>query len=153
MARAQTQGFTLLELMLVISVLAIVVTLGRDFYGNYVRGLELETAAKAMAADLRLARERALAGQEGRNWGLYLVNGSSDYYELFSSPSDYDDPAKTVLTKTYLSRTLFLAVPNEGLSQAVIFSRTFATATPASITLSGLGAYRTITVGPSGSVN
>ena len=60
-ARAAARGVTLLELLIVLSIMAIVAAMTYPRIGGGVSTTELKTAARQMAAALRLARSDALA--------------------------------------------------------------------------------------------
>lgn len=146
------EGFTLIELMLVIAILAIIAALGRDFYGNYARTVDLDTSASVLVSSLEIARGRALDGDGDRRWGVHLVNGADDYFEIFSSPTDYADAAKTVSETEYLKRSIRFSDPAEGLNKDIMFTKISATSTATSTTIAYDSAYRTISVSAQGLV-
>jgi len=57
-----TAGFTLIEMIVVIAVLGFALALIVGFRPPWSRGLEIDTAAAELAAQLRLARSQAIAG-------------------------------------------------------------------------------------------
>lgn len=145
-------GFTLLELMLVIALLAVLSTLATDFYTNFQRGSELEAASKSLARDIKRMRESALSGLSDNNWGVHMVNGATDYYEVFSSPTDYVNAAKIISATTSLPQNIYFSLPAEGVSQDILFSKIAATTTATSISLISRGATSTIKVSAFGGV-
>lgn len=146
-------GFTLLELMLVIGILVIIATMSRDFYGSFVPTAQLEDNAKTIIYDLRNARDRAMNGQESKLWGIHFVNGASDYYEVFSTPSDYNDIQKTVLVTSYLRNGITFSSPSEGTNFDIIFSKISGQVASSSITLQVRNNFRTIFVKEQGLIN
>lgn len=146
-------GFTLLELMLVIAVLVILAAIGTSFYNNYANTTGLESNAGIIKEDLRGARDRAMNGAADRNWGAHLVNGNDDYYEIFSSPSDYADASKTVIDTVYLRNKVSFSAPAEGNSLDVVFTKISGTTTAASVIVASLGQTKTVSVSASGKVN
>lgn len=54
-------GFTLLELLVVLAILGLTVALAVPQFGRAMPGLELQASARAVAAELRAARGRAVA--------------------------------------------------------------------------------------------
>ena len=64
LARAQGRGVTLLELLIVLSIMAIVAAMVVPMFGGGVSTGELKGAARQVAAGLRLARSEALATRQ-----------------------------------------------------------------------------------------
>ena len=61
LARAASRGVTLLELLIVLSIMAVVAAMVVPMFGSGVSTSELKGAARQVAAGLRLARSEALA--------------------------------------------------------------------------------------------
>ncbi len=57
-------GFSLVELLIVISIMAVLFSLGYANYRDFQRRQHLEAAVRMVKADLRLAQEMALAGKK-----------------------------------------------------------------------------------------
>lgn len=60
----RADGFTLLELLVVLAILGVVVGLAVPLFGRAMPGMELQASARAVAAELRSARGRAIAGND-----------------------------------------------------------------------------------------
>lgn len=60
-------GYTLVELIIVVSIMAILFTVGYANYRGYQKRQYLETAVRQVIADLRLAQEYALSGRKPVN--------------------------------------------------------------------------------------
>lgn len=134
----KNKGFTLLELLLVVSILAIFATLSRDFYGGYVKGVALEANAKNIVSDLRTARDKAMNGENDQNWGVHFINtvgNTNDYYEIFSSPTIYANASTTVLETNYLRDNIIFFSPASGINKDILFSKINATTTVDTINL------------------
>ena len=114
-------GFSLLELLIVIAILAVISTIGFGFYMNFVRSSELDFSTKDIAFNLKQAQAKSMAGEDGRKWGTHFVNGADDYYEIFSTPTDYSDAAKTINSIVYLQNGIFFTIPVA--SSTVIFDK------------------------------
>ena len=71
--RAQSRGVTLLELLIVLSIMAVVAAMVVPMFGGGVSTGELKGAARQVAAGLRLARSEALATR--RETGVVLDLG------------------------------------------------------------------------------
>lgn len=126
------------------------------FYRNFVKNVELQSATKSLASDLRQMRSNAMVGVGGFNWGAHLVNNTAapDYYELFSTPTDYNNVGKVVIATTTLSLGVgFVDNPIVGLSTNVIFSKVYGTSTPQTISLSSEDATSSISVTSIGTIN
>lgn len=113
-------GFSLVEIILVVAALALISGIGFGYYRNFQKNVELETTATTLVFDLRAARSRGMAGEQARKWGIHLVNGESDYYESFSTTSDYANGS--VEATTYLSNGARFVSPGEGASKDIIFN-------------------------------
>lgn len=146
-------GFTLLELMLVIAILVILATMSRDFFGSFVPGAQLEDNAKTIIYDLRNTRDKAMNGQDDRLWGIHFINGASDYYEIFSTPTDYNDVAKTVILSNYLKNNIIFSSPVEGSSLDIIFGKISGQVASSSVIIKTGNNTRTISVGAQGLIN
>jgi hypothetical protein len=92
-------------------------------------------------------------GQDDRIWGVHFVNSSSDYYEVFSTPSNYADLAKTVLVTSYLKTGINFSYPADGQSVDIIFSKISGTTTAANIIINAGLDTKTISVQGQGLVN
>lgn len=145
-------GFTLLELLLTISILAIIAGFGVSSYRNYGKNAELELTGKSIINDLRHIRIKASSGNERRAWGIHFVNGMDDYYELFSTPTTYSDGSKIITDTIYLPRSVELNNPSEGMTTDILFSSITGATTNHSITIESEGVQKTITVTTSGTV-
>ena len=131
------RGFTLLELLIVISILAVLSAIGSGFYINYVRDSEVSSAANNIISDLKSTQAKSITGEDDRKWGIRFINARDDYYEIFSTPTDYSDPAKTVQLTVYLSGGVYFTQPAESSNSTVIFNKIKGTTgSNASITIS-----------------
>lgn len=117
------KGITLLEMLLVIGILVIIGMMGSGIYRNYSKNVELDSVANSIIFDLRSVRSKAINGKDGLKWGIHFINDTSDYYEIFSTPTDYSDPAKEVKRSTYLSGRISLSDPIESTNKDIIFNK------------------------------
>lgn len=147
-----SRGFSLLELLLVIAILAILATLGFGFFRGFTKNVELDSTAKTIVSDLRDARGKAMSGEDSRKWGIRFINASDDYYEFFSTPTDYSDASKSVKNTAYLARGVSFSSPSEGQNSDVIFGKITGTSTAAAIIIVSESRSKTINITASGNI-
>jgi len=116
-------GLTLIEVLLALTVLVIMGTLSIGAYRNYAKNVELDMTVKTIRAELSELRGKALNGESRLNWGAHFVNSTNDYYELFSSPTNYSDVNKVIKSTTYLKTTVNFSSPGSGSNTDVIFNK------------------------------
>lgn len=75
-------GFTLIEVLIVIGVLAVLGTVGFLSLSGAKRNMALEKASQSMAAFLREAQQRAISQESGSDWCVHLDKGLRDSYKL-----------------------------------------------------------------------
>lgn len=143
-------GFTLLEVVIVIAVTVILASVSWGFFGGLQHGTEVELMGKRIAADFALARTRAVAGEDNRNWGIHFVNGASDYYEIFSTLTNY--ASGTVRETAYLTAGVTFTDPAEGFNKDVIFVRPGGTTSATSVAIQGAVGASTISVSAFGAI-
>lgn len=146
------KGFTLLEVLLVVAVLAILSVISFGAYSGFMRNAQLNAASESLVFDLKQAQSKSMSGEKGLKWGIHFVNSTNDYYEIFSTPTDYNDAAKTIETTVYLPGPIFFVDPAS--SSTVVFDKIRGTiAAVFSVTLSGPGSQtKTINVAPVGNI-
>jgi prepilin-type N-terminal cleavage/methylation domain-containing protein len=83
--KRQTAGFTLVELLIVISIIAILSATGLATYINFSRNQLVSQAARKIAQDLRLAQSLASSNQKPES-GCGILNG---YVFKVDSPTTY----------------------------------------------------------------
>lgn len=145
-----TAGFSLLELLLVIALLAIVGGIGSTYYFNIVKDLELASAADTLIEDLRRTQNGSMTGENGRAWGVHFVNGADDLYQVFSTLSDFAGTSTIVVNTVYLPASILFSDPIEGTTKDVVFARITGAATSTSITIASPDNNKTITIPASG---
>ncbi len=147
-----SRGFSLLELLIVIAIIAVLGTVGAGFYRGFVKSVEIQSISKTIAGDLRLVRSKSMIGEGGVKWGAHFVNvsGGSQYYELFSTPTNY--AGGTVTSTTTLSSGVTFSDPSSGASKDVIFTKISGTTTPSTVVLLSESTYATTTISSIGTV-
>lgn len=146
----KSQGFSLLEVLIVIGIIAILSVIGTGYYRGFFKNVELDLSAKTIISDLRQARAKAMAGEDGLKWGIHFINGASDSYELFSTAADY--AAGAVKTTTFLQGTVIFTNPAEAAVLDIIFEKITGTTAASAVTISSEGDTKTITITSQGNV-
>jgi prepilin-type N-terminal cleavage/methylation domain-containing protein len=144
------QGFTLLEVLLVAAMLALIAGFSVGIYDNYSRSAQLDATGKNIISSLRQMQSYAMAGNGRLNWGVHFVNTSPNYYELFSSPTNYADAGKVTLGLVYLPGTIYFTTPSAGNTLDIIFSDISGNTSATSLTIAYPGGSRIINVTASG---
>jgi len=143
-------GITLLEILLVVAVLAVFGAIGVSYYRNFSKSIELDSAAQTLSFSMKEARTKAMGGDSGLKWGIHLVNGPQDYYEIFSANDTY--ASSTVASRVYLPSSVSFITPSESTTIDVIFSNIAATTTAQTITLSSNGQVKSLYVTAQGTI-
>lgn len=147
------RGFTLLEVIMVVSMLAVIGAAGAATYSNYGRGITTAGAWYDIHSALTEARSKAIAGQDERRWGVRFLNADRDRYELFSTPTTYADAATIVERTGYLPGGVTFSDPAESGTRDILFSRIAGTTTPSSVTIAAATGSATVTVSAIGTVH
>lgn len=148
----QKRGMSLLEVLIVIAIIAILGAAGVGYFRNTVKNIEVEEITKTLVSDIKNTRAKSMAGENNMKWGVHIVNSTNDYYEMFSTPTNYADVQMSVLATTTLSRGIVFSNPAEGFSNDIIFSKVGGTTTPATAGISSEGRITTITITAQGTV-
>jgi len=82
----QNRGYTLIEILVGMSIFALVFLLGFASYREFARRQALAGVARSMRGDIRFAQELALAGKKPAS-GCGVLRG---YYFVSSPPSTYE---------------------------------------------------------------
>lgn len=88
--RKKEEGFTLLELLVSISIIALISGIFMANYHSANKRSELVNAAQKLASDIRLAQNYSLGLREfngqasGGGWGVYFNKTAPNYYIIFA---------------------------------------------------------------------
>ena len=124
--RKPETGFSIIELIVVVGIIAIMAAVGLPAIGRYFRNYQIRNAAREVATELQTARTKAI--MKNVNWGVLFVTLSNNTYRYVIE----DDPA------TPATRTLNIMGPVRTLPGDVVFNN--AGATDPSLRFDRLGA-------------
>lgn len=147
------KGFTLLELLIVIGILAIISVAGVASYRSFGVNVKIDGVVKVMASDLRQAQANAMIGKNGFKWGVHIVNSANDYYEIFSTPDVYANASTTVDATTTLPLGITFSDPVSSASKDIIFSKISGTTTATSTTLVSENLTKIINISAIGTID
>lgn len=116
-------GFTLLELLIVVAILVLIGALSVNYLSFYQKDLDLEKDADQIVNYLEQARNKSMAKEDNKAWGVHFENpaSGSDFFELYSTNTNY--AGGTVSEKIYLSSGIIFSDPVTGNSTDIQFSK------------------------------
>jgi len=114
-------GFSLLELVIVIAIIAILGTVGFVKLTDYFIRNNLEKDAQKIAFTLKNARDRSISQDRGFQWGVHFENPATGkgFYELFAGASY---PGQTILRNNLNTGVEFLS-PSASSTLDILFSK------------------------------
>jgi len=150
----QEKGFSLLELIISLAIIALLGTVAGLTLVNYQRSMVADTTAREITGQLRLAQRKAISGEDGDlngqgdSWGIRFSNSSDDTYQVFYG-TVYNSASTTATV--YLPSSAKFTDPTEGNTKDIIFTKLTGTTTPEtiSIALPDGSDSRTITIATS----
>lgn len=95
------RGFSLIELLISIAILAIFASSVSLWLGGYRKSADLDSSSKIIISSLRSVQAKALAGNEAKNWGV-----SFDQANNKISTFNDDGSVKTTIKEDYLPDTI-----------------------------------------------
>lgn len=115
------KGFSLLEMIVVVAILAVLASLSTALFVGYFRTAGLDEATGGIILHLRQTQAKAMAGENGLRWGIHFVNPVSGphYYQIFSTPSDFS--AGQIQETIYLDDRINFSQPFAGNTLDVVF--------------------------------
>ncbi len=107
------EGFTLIELMIVMSMVFVLAIVGTSDYLNTRNKKVLDSTTERIAADIRATMERSKAQEDGNQWGIRFWNqaGGSSYYDIWKG---LDYSSGIIVNKVQLDATLNFSNPTGG---------------------------------------
>lgn len=146
------KGFTLLELIITISILAILSITGVSSYRSYTKNVEVTSTVQSIVTHLRQAQAKAMANDSGYKWGVMFVNNpTEDHYTIYSTLGVFGGAVDT--ETFYLPKNVSFSSPANNQSTDVLFTRISGTTTATSVTLFSENITKTISITSAGIVN
>ena len=151
-------GFTLIEILLVMAIVSIVSAVTIGSYRSLVKKTEVDLTANNIIFNLKRTKANALSGVDNMRWGIHFVNSPTnvDYYEIFSTPTDFADPGVSVEDAVYLPVTVYFTDPSDVAgSKDIIFEKIRGTlSADGSIAISSVDNFsRSITINQIGNIH
>lgn len=103
------KGFTLMEMILVIAVLAIIFGFSTPFLTNFINRQNLDSVAEELISVLRIAQNKAIMAEKDSFWGVDFSEEKK--YILFSDPRPRGLSAPTK-QEYLLSKNISLTINN-----------------------------------------
>ena len=96
------KGFSLIEIIISISILAIMSSSAFIWFVNYQRQTELDSASKIITSALRDAQSRSISGRDNKKWGVLFDRGNNKFILFRDEGSGY--ATAIVKEENYLSQ-------------------------------------------------
>jgi len=139
------RGFTLIELLLAITIIFILAGLSTPFYARFLNQTSVIAVEDQLVGQLRKAQTYAGAGRQGSDWGVYIGPVS---IILFRGTSYAQRVIAFDETFTHAN-----SISTTGITEVVFTHPAGIPSTTGSISVSGLGNTRTITINSEGSIS
>lgn len=120
----KSKGFTLLEIILVLAILAIIGSIGFTYLGGYKSSTEIDETANQIVGKLREVQAKAMAGEDNLSWGVHFdnIDANDPYYEIFSGAAYPGTIAEKIYLNS-LAQDARFQTPSSGTSVNIIFSK------------------------------
>lgn len=156
-ANIQSRGFSLLEIIIVVGILAVLASLTTMLGVGYFRSASLDQGTGEIILQLRKAQAKATSGENGLRWGIHFVNpvSGAHYFQIFSTPTDFSQAQ--IQETIYLNERVNFSQPSAGNTLDVVFlknnGKVAADVSVAVFLTSDAANIRTITVSKEGRIS
>ena len=107
------KGFSLIEILISISILAVISSSAFIWFVSYQRQTELDSASKIIRSALRDAQSRSISGKDNKKWGVLFDSGNNKFVLFRDEGSGY--ATATIKEENYLSQ--FLKIDENSLAE------------------------------------
>jgi prepilin-type N-terminal cleavage/methylation domain-containing protein len=120
MQTARRNGFTLVEVIIVVSIISLLTAGLIPSFSNYTKSQTLKQAQEQIVSDLANVQNRALAGEQGagvtntKYWGLRFVDGSSTYQYFAHTTATCPSSAPNIQRSQTLTGDVEVDIPANG---------------------------------------
>jgi prepilin-type N-terminal cleavage/methylation domain-containing protein len=147
------KAYTLIELLIVISITGIIFGIGYFGFREFSRRQVLASTTSALVTNLRLAQERALAGDKPEG-----CSGNLEGYEVVFNSTSYTiqavcESGKIEIKKVDLPEAIFLALPSVNPILFKVLAQGTNVAEKVEIAVSGFDKSQIVTVTSSGEIS
>lgn len=139
------KGFTLIELLLVMAIFMVIASSSAAFFSNFILQNAVGNTQDQLVGQLRKAQIYAMMGKSNSGWG---VNLSGNTLTLFQGSTF---ASRTVAFDEVFVKNMNVTV--SGLTEIDFAKTTGLPNTTASISISGIGSTKTVTVNSQGVVS
>lgn len=117
-------GLTLIEIILSLTILAILSSMAFVWFLGYYRQTELDSSAKSMVNILRNAQSNSMSGKDSKNWGVYFDDMNNKLVLFRDEGSGYGDGSGiAVKEENYLSSLIIISsISLNGGGKEIIFN-------------------------------
>ena len=115
------KGFTLLETLIVVGVMAVIAAAGLTLNSGLWRKNALDTTNQEITSLLNLARQKSIAQEGGYQWGVHFENPANDrgFYALYYN--SYSSSTQSEIR--YLSDPVIFITPTTSTSLDILFNK------------------------------
>ena len=116
-------GLTLIEIILSLTILAILTSMSFVWFLDYYRQTELDSSAKSIVNILRKAQSNSTSGKDSKNWGVYFDNTNNKLILFRDEGSGYGDGSSIAIKEeNYLSSFVtIVSISLNGGGKEIIF--------------------------------
>lgn len=133
------KGFTLIEILVATTLIAVLFSLSLSYYNRFNRSQTLSQAINNLKSDIRLAQDKALAGEKPTQclavtlvgYKVKFVNNSTYQMTVLCDGSEYSVSGKesislpTGVAKSAGASEVFFRVLGYGVDQAITFTLSY----------------------------
>jgi type IV fimbrial biogenesis protein FimT len=90
--KARARGFSIIEMLIVIGVMAMLLAIGVPSFQNWLQNLQIRTAAESIVSGLQIAKNEAIRRNVNVTYTMELTTGSTNWKINTADNADLDPP-------------------------------------------------------------